>query len=220
VLLFQALSAREPVAAATAHPPRLGYIRELFIERQQPGMTAMLAAVAQRLADAGAAMEQIDPPERFEVALQAHQVIMLAEAATYHLREHGDQLPLYGPRIRSMVEAGATIPATVYLDAQRVRQDLAERVRPLFERFDALLVPAAAGGAPEGLAFTGDTSFNGPWTLLGLPAITLPGGRDERGLPLGLQLVGAPLQDEGLLATAAWCEQRLEPVPAPPDPYR
>ena len=108
------------------------------------------------------------------------------------------------------------MPATPYLNAQRVRRDLFERISPLLARYDALLVPAAAGPAPESLDSTGDPAFNAPWTMFGTPAITLPGGNAVNGLPLGLQLVGMPGADEALLDVAEWCEQALGVAPPPP----
>jgi Asp-tRNA(Asn)/Glu-tRNA(Gln) amidotransferase A subunit family amidase len=75
--------------------------------------------------------------------------------------------------------------------------------------FDALLVPSAPAGAPEGLQKTGDPSCCTFASLLGAPALSLPVDRDALGLPLGAQLVAAPGADADLLAVAAWCEARL-----------
>jgi len=161
-------------------------------------------------------VDEVALPAEFDVALEAHHVTMTVEGAAFHSRTYGEHLPEYPPRLHTLVETGLLLPATAYLEAQRVRADLLRRTLPLWQRFDALLVPAAAGPAPEGLDFTGDPSFNAPWTMFGLPAITLPGDRDTQGLPLGLQLVGRPRADEALLRVAAWCEGVLGPaVPAP-----
>ena len=67
---------------------------------------------------------------------------------------------------------------------------------------DLWLSPAAPGPAPEGLTSTGDPAMNLPWTHAGLPAIALPAGRAANGLPLGLQVVGAFMADEQLVAWA------------------
>jgi Asp-tRNA(Asn)/Glu-tRNA(Gln) amidotransferase A subunit family amidase len=77
------------------------------------------------------------------------------------------------------------------------------------DNFDALLVPSAPAGAPEGLKATGDPSCCTLASLLGAPAVSLPAGRDARGLPLGLQLVTAPGTDAELLRVALWCEKNL-----------
>lgn len=203
-------------ASADAGAPRLAYLPRIFPDLLDRSMHEMLSSAALRLQTAGAAVEEVLLPAGFDASLQAHHLIMVAEAAAYHLRTFPGKLHLYGPRIRRSIEVGALVPATAYLEAQRVRRDIYERIAPLLARFDALLAPAAAGPAPETLEFTGDPAFNAPWTLFGLPAITLNGGLDANGLPLGLQLVGRPNADEALLATAAWCERALGPATAPP----
>ncbi|HLZ71266.1 MAG TPA: amidase [Dehalococcoidia bacterium] len=206
----------EPEGGRPDTAPQLGVVPRLFPNRLHAEMESMLAAAARRLASAGARVEEAALPAEFELTLEAHHVIMAAEAAAFHSRTYGEHLPEYPPRLRALVETGLLLPATAYLEAQRVRADLLQRTLPLLQRFDALLVPAAAGPAPEGLDFTGDPSFNAPWTMFGPPAIALPGGRDAQGLPLGLQLVGRPRADEALLRVAAWCESVLgAAVPAP-----
>ena len=75
------------------------------------------------------------------------------------------------------------------------------------DRIAAWICPSATGPAPEGIASTGDASMNLPWTHAGLPAVSLPAGRDEKGLPLGLQIVGRFHRDEELIRVAE-CVQR------------
>ncbi|MGH8772243.1 MAG: amidase family protein, partial [Burkholderiales bacterium] len=86
---------------------------------------------------------------------------------------------------------------------------LKKELDDFLQRFDAIITPPAAGEAPEGLQATGDPAFCTIWTLCGVPALTIPTGLGVRGLPLGLQIVGRFSCDDALLATAAWCEERL-----------
>ena len=79
----------------------------------------------------------------------------------------------------------------------------------LLAGLDVLLTPSAPGEAPEGLASTGDPVFNRVVTLFGFPCIGLPAGTGPAGLPLGIQLVGAPRADGPLLGVAAWVAARL-----------
>ena len=76
------------------------------------------------------------------------------------------------------------------------------------ERYDAILTPAALGTAPKGLGATGDPVFCTPWTLFGMPAISLPLLKGENGLPLGVQLVGRREFDARLMRTARWLVSR------------
>jgi Asp-tRNA(Asn)/Glu-tRNA(Gln) amidotransferase A subunit family amidase len=73
----------------------------------------------------------------------------------------------------------------------------------LFADVDVLVTPAAIGEAPEGLGFTGDPRFCRLWTLLGLPALTVPGSVGATGLPIGVQLIARP-RDEDVLIQAAY----------------
>jgi Asp-tRNA(Asn)/Glu-tRNA(Gln) amidotransferase A subunit family amidase len=71
----------------------------------------------------------------------------------------------------------------------------------LYKATPVILVPAATGPAPAGLASTGDPAMNAPWTALGTPAIAIPIPVGPA-LPLGLQLTAAHGQDGVLLRTA------------------
>ena len=95
--------------------------------------------------------------------------------------------------------------------AERVARAYAEEsFDELFrERYDAILTPPALGTAPKGLGATGDPAFCVLWTLLGMPAITLPLMQGENGLPLGVQLVGRKGYDARLLRTARWLEKKV-----------
>ena len=78
----------------------------------------------------------------------------------------------------------------------------------MFDEYDAILTPAAPGEAPP-VATTGNPVFCSMWTYLGTPAITLPVLQSERGLPIGVQLVGRRGNDARLLRTANWLVARL-----------
>ena len=73
----------------------------------------------------------------------------------------------------------------------------------------------APGAAPKGLESTGDASLLSPWTFLGFPAITVSGGLDPEGMPLGLQFVGALKEEWELMRLGAWCEEALGTLAAP-----
>jgi Asp-tRNA(Asn)/Glu-tRNA(Gln) amidotransferase A subunit family amidase len=89
--------------------------------------------------------------------------------------------------------------------ARQCRRALAERMREV----DFLLTPSAPSEAPRSLASTGDPVFNRAWTLLGLPCVTVPYGKGEHGLPLGVQLVGVSDGDSALLGWARWVAEAV-----------
>ena len=89
-------------------------------------------------------------------------------------------------------------------------------MQQLSQQCDVLLTPATPAPAQADRTNTGDPSFQGPWTSCGLPAIALPSGLAESGLPLAIQLIASPFAEGRLLAAAAWCEQALGVELTPP----
>ena len=94
----------------------------------------------------------------------------------------------------------------------QLRRQLAELMAQ--QELDLWVCPSATGPAPEGLTSTGDSNMNLPWTHAGMPAISLPAGKAQNGLPLGIQLVAPFGADEQLLA---WASQVMERIPEPVD---
>jgi len=76
--------------------------------------------------------------------------------------------------------------------------------------YDVVLTPSAPGAAPEGLESTGVATFNRLWTLVGVPCVNVPGCKDSRGLPLGIQIVGAFGRDRETLQAAKFVEAVIE----------
>jgi Asp-tRNA(Asn)/Glu-tRNA(Gln) amidotransferase A subunit family amidase len=74
-------------------------------------------------------------------------------------------------------------------------------VAGVLDDYGAILTPAAASPAPQGFASTGSPVFNGLWTYLGMPCVTLP-LLEAGGLPIGVQLVGKRRDDGRLLRGA------------------
>ena len=135
---------------------------------------------------------------------------MLAEIAhnLRHYYERGaEQL---ATETRDAIEQGRTISAVDYLAAHDWRDTLYAGLGEIFERYDAIVTPAATGEAPAGLESTGSGAFNVLWSLLGVPAITLPLLSGAGGMPIGVQLVGRRHHDGRLLRTARWLVNTLE----------
>jgi len=117
--------------------------------------------------------------------------------------------------VKAHNEAGAARPAR--LKGETTVKRLKQRAQlPAFSPFDALLAPSAPGAAPRGLEDTGSPVMQAPWTILGLPAISLPIGLNKGGLPLGIQIIGPPRAEDRLFAAALWCERALDIHLRPP----
>ncbi len=89
-------------------------------------------------------------------------------------------------------------------------------MEPLLHRVDAMLTPTITGPAPHGLSSTGNPVMQGPWTIMGVPSISLPSGLSQSRLPLAVQLAGPPKAEARLLAIARWCESVLKVDLRPP----
>lgn len=114
-----------------------------------------------------------------------------------------------GEIMREAMEVGRTATASSYLEALAIRDILRAGLAEIFERYAAILTPAAPGEAPEGLGSTGNPIFCSTWQLTGNPAVSLPVMTGENGLPVGLQVVGAYNDDARLLRTAHWLHRHL-----------
>jgi Asp-tRNA(Asn)/Glu-tRNA(Gln) amidotransferase A subunit family amidase len=200
------------------HPaPRLGRLRGLFEDLAEPTMQKLLDHVAMQLRSQGAAITDVALPAGFAEVVSSHRTVMAVEAAAYHgprLRRHPED---YAPKIRSLLEEGLACSAPEYARCKELQRRLSREILACFQGVDAFLAPATTGPAPDA-ATTGDPAFNSPWSFTGLPAVSLPAGRDPDGMPLAIQLIGRPWEEAGLLAAAAWCEKVAEYVRAsPPD---
>jgi aspartyl-tRNA(Asn)/glutamyl-tRNA(Gln) amidotransferase subunit A len=230
-LILQVLAGHDPLDASSSRtpvpdyvqavqradrPPRLGLVRQFYLERADPELRAHTEGVAEQLARAGAAVEEVKLPDGFSTVLSAHRIIMHVEAAAVHAELFRKHAELYRPKLRATLETGALIPAMYYLQAQRIRHQFRQDMAQLFRRVDFLLAPAAPGPAPRDLTTTGDASFNSPSSFSGLPAITIPSGLGAAGLPFAVQFMGPAFAEDRLLGAARWCEATLNANLKPP----
>ncbi len=204
-------------------PPRIGIVGNFFPERTQPVMQASLEQAAAQLQGSGAQIIGIQLPEEFGLAWAGHMLVNGPESHVIYARrvaeaQQSGELQLPPMKMKGLLphSLAALVPASYYLQAQRIRRWLATQVRALYGQVDALLMATAPGPAPEGIQQSGDWSLLQPWSYLGFPALSLSSGLSPEGLPLGIQLVGAPLQDYPLIQIGGWCESVLGWLPPPP----
>ena len=118
---------------------------------------------------------------------------------------------------------GSIIPAQAYYKAQKIRAVLRKQILDALEKVDVLILPTGPVTAPPvesvpgieskehsltGLA--GRISFTGPFNLAGTPAISVPCGFSAAGMPMGLQIVGKPFDEETVLKVAHAYEQNTD----------
>ena len=215
------VASREPVGdylAATADPPapRIGLLRRYFYEKADAETRRHLDTVASQLAHAGAEIQELPMPDSIETAFDDQRLIMAVEAAAFHEPMYRQQAEDYQPKLRAMLADGLQTDGITYSRALERRRRFIDDMQQLAQRCDVLLTPATPAPSQPDRTNTGDPAFQGPWTSCGLPAIALPSGLAESGLPLAIQLVAAPFAEGGLLSAAAWCESALDVDLMPP----
>jgi len=189
------------------------------------GATAAALAAVTEVARALDAQHEVTLPEAAR-ARQAAFLITAAEGAQQHLENLRARPQDFDPATRDRFLAGALVPSQWVLRAQRFRRWYGDRLRELFADVDVLLTPTTPWAAtPLGqreVEIAGQTvavrpnlgRFTQPLSFVGLPALSVP--VVQAGLPLGVQLVGAPEQEAVLLRVAAQLERAGVVAAVPP----
>jgi aspartyl-tRNA(Asn)/glutamyl-tRNA(Gln) amidotransferase subunit A len=211
---------------------RLGLPREYFVEGMQPAVEAAVRAAVRALEGLGAVAEPVSLPHT-EHAIATYYLVATAEASSNLARYDGVRYGLRVPAasLGEMYEAtraagfGAEVTRRImlgtyvlskgyydawYLKAQQVRTLIRRDFEAAFARCDALVTPVAPTTAfrrgerlADPLTMYLSDIFTISVNLAGLPALVLPCGFDEAGLPIGLQIVGRPFDEATVLRTAA-----------------
>jgi aspartyl-tRNA(Asn)/glutamyl-tRNA(Gln) amidotransferase subunit A len=186
----------------------------------QNDIQSSIEGLLSQLRQAGAHVAEVsigDPDEIVAVIF----IILGSEAAAYH-RKWVESCPeLYTPDVLRYLELGPLYKAMDYVDALRVRSAYQQRMAAILANYDVIVTPAQTITAPlltaETITFSSgverprdETLIRplSPFSLTGLPAVSIPIGLSANALPIGLQLVASPYQ-EGLLLGAAKLVQNL-----------
>jgi Asp-tRNA(Asn)/Glu-tRNA(Gln) amidotransferase A subunit family amidase len=221
-LLVDALAGFDPGDPATAPiaPPRLLDIATArppvapdFAFLRPPGWddadAEMRAGLEELAAFLGPRCFEAPLPADFLDAAEARVCVNLAEMAWCYAPYEARGASLLSAEVHGAMARGREIPAPDYLAALELRPRLLAAAEEILARADAIIVPAAPGPAPAGLGSTGDPIFNGLWTLMGVPAVSLPLLETGDGRPMGVQLIGRRGDDGRLLRTASWLMDRV-----------
>jgi Asp-tRNA(Asn)/Glu-tRNA(Gln) amidotransferase A subunit family amidase len=194
---FASPSFRAVAAEAPPLPPSFAFVRTPMWDKAEPEAREALEDLAKEL---GA--REVDLPADYGSAWDALRAIMAADMA-YNLGAFVDKGSEVSKPFSDLIAEGRKVTAVEYLAAVRDARRYTEGLSAIFEQLaDAIITLSARGVAPQGLDKTGDPVFCTLWTLTGLPSLNLPLLANADGLPIGVQLVGAPGRDERLLRTA------------------
>jgi len=187
-----------------AYCPNLGFAK---VDRE---VAEIVAAAARTLEELGAQVEEADPGiDDTTPVFNAHWHVGVANALG---GLPDDKLALLDPGLDDFVREGRNIALMDYVGAQNARVEIGQKMRVFHDRFDVMLLPTTAvpafpadRRAPPGIGeddWAAWTPFSYPFNLTLQPAISVPGGFTESGLPIGVQFVGGMYADATVLRVA------------------
>jgi Asp-tRNA(Asn)/Glu-tRNA(Gln) amidotransferase A subunit family amidase len=188
--------------------PRIGFVRTPQWPQADVSTQERLERAVQGLTH-DAEVREISLPAPFDGLVEAQTLVMEREAALaleVEWREHRDEL---SAQLQELLARGWALPEAAYEQALTLAGQCRGRLDELFADVDVLLAPSAVGEAPPGLERTGDPVFARMWTLLGVPAVSVPGLVGPAGMPLGVQVLTPSGADERAVVAAAWLGARL-----------
>ncbi len=180
-----------------------------------PSVAESVSSAVRRLTTLGCRQVEVDRPTDIDLdeSNGAGLLISRSEAAAVH-RSLGLDRSLYWQEVGEQLDLADAVTAADYLDAQRIRADLATELFAVFDDVDVLAMPTSPVVAPpvdDFARYLTVLSRNAiPWSLVGFPAVSIPCGVDADGLPIGIQLVAPPGHDAVLVAVGTALE-RLDP---------
>lgn len=231
--LMQGPDPRDPVC--TEKPPtatmpqldqgldgvRIGLLDDHFERGMQPAVATVLTTVATALG----VSQTATLPEAARARAAAY-LITACEGSQLHLPRLQTRLMDFDPATRDRFLAGALIPHSWYLQAQRFRRWFQAEVKAVLADFDVLLAPTTPCVAPwldqKTMDIDGESVlvrphlglYTQPLSFIGLPVVSVP-VRVAGPFPIGVQLIAAPYQESVLLRVAKWLEQQqiIQPFP-------
>lgn len=219
-------SSTRPVARYIPEPNcsiqglRIGLPENFFFDHVDPAVDHATRAMAKTANHLGAIVTPVRVPDIASYNAVA-RVILLSEASALlepFLERRGD----FGADVLLLLDQGRLLPATDYVNAQRLRRVMMREFSALWDTVDVVFTPTAPLGAPrigQTKALIGDqeedvrlasTRFVRAINLLGLPALSMPCGLDKAGMPLGLQIIGKAFDEATVLRAGAALEDATQ----------
>ncbi len=201
--------AQRKAAPASLSEIRVGLPENFYFDTVAPDVKAAVQIAARRAEELGARVIPTQVPD-IEALNTVGLTILLSEATAVHqaqLHRRGD----FGADVLALLDQGSLIPAADYINAQRVRKVLLSDFHALFRTIDCLFTPTTPITAPrigqtettlDGVQYDTrmlTTRFVRGFNALGFPALSIPCGSTSEGLPIGLQLIARPLEENLLL---------------------
>lgn len=190
----------------------IGVDEEHFFSNVDHEIVAKVKGVIQSLSKMGTKTEFLQM-DMFKDTAETYAKTISAEASVVHEKNLLNRPKDFSTDVLHRLEAGSRISAVDYIKAQQKREEIRQEFKEIFEKVDVLIAPTIPFTAPEigeNEAWINDQKVNmydvgshliRPATLVGLPAISVPCGL-SKGMPVGVQIMGAPFQEEMILQIA------------------
>lgn len=196
-------------------PWSLGLCREWFDLSAEPEAWTVLDSLLTGGRKDGLSVEAVALPLDLDEIIRQHRILMAVDLAKNRRDDDQATRACYRPGILSLLREAAEFSESQRFFAGGHQRAARQAIDAWFEQhagLDALVLPAAVGGAPDRCS-TGSPVMNAPWSYLGLPTVSFPVGIDSDGLPLSAQLVGRRFAEDRLLDLAEWLSSRVRFVP-------
>ena len=193
-----------------------------YMEETDADVIAAVSEAGKVFASLGAKVEKVEM-DFLRKAARANTLMTQADGAAYHRERLSEHPEWFGNDVRQRLETGRDFSSTEYSLARRTQAEMRHRFVQFFEKFDYLLLPTTPIPAPliEGNDAIEQarrlTQFTSPFSLTGLPAISIPCGFSKEGLPIGLQIVAKAWDDAGVLQAARTYEHETNWNTRPPN---
>jgi aspartyl-tRNA(Asn)/glutamyl-tRNA(Gln) amidotransferase subunit A len=194
---------------------RIALAEDEFFNKGDERIFAAVKEAAGVFAGLGAKIETVEFEGGYEAA-KNNGLMVTSDAAAFHQKRLGELPENFGEDIRQRLETGAAFTSSEYSVARRSQAVLRRKFAEFFKEYDLLLTATTPIAAPplEGPDAVQQaatlTRFTAPFNFTGLPAISLPCGLTEQGLPIGLQLITRPWGEVALLRAAQAYESATE----------
>ncbi len=214
-----------PPAEPSMRGIRVGWPENFFFERIEPEVKSAVERAAKLARELGADIIPLRLPDIEAINLTG-RVILMSEASAL-LARFLDRREEIGEDVRLLLEQGCLLPATYYINAQRLRRQMQREFASIWARVDCLFTPTAPITAPAIGATTvpidggsedvriASTRFARAFNVLGIPAISIPCGISQAGMPIGLQIVTKAFGESSLLRIADAMERALGNLETP-----
>lgn len=205
---------------------RIGFADSFFFERLDPDVELCVRGAIARAESLGAEVKPVKLPDMAAINAAA-RVILLCEASAV-LEPHLAERRQFGSDVLALLDQGRLLPATDYIHAQRLRKRMQQEFAQIWSSVDCVITPTTPNTAPRAGESTvklggidedvrlATTRLVRSINLLGLPALSMPGGLSARGLPVGLQIVGPAFEESVILRVGAALEDGGVGIPPCP----